>query len=70
MKKPITILFLALFLASCSSEPSAQEKRNNFDKCVIETFAKKVEGETFVFIRDNREIFEDISKRECSFHLD
>ena len=70
MNKWIVTIMVVVSLTSCSSEPSAQEKRNNFDKCVIETFAKKVEGETLPFIRDNREIFEDISKRECSFHLD
>ena len=70
MKKWVVTIFVVVSLTSCSSEPSAQEKRNNFDKCVIETFAKKVEGENFVFIRDNREIFEDIAKRVCTFHLD
>ena len=70
MNKWIVTIFVVVSLTSCSSEPSAQEKRNNFDKCVIETFAKKVEGLTIPFIRDNREIFEDNSKRECAFHLD
>lgn len=69
MNKWILTIFVVVCLTSCSSEPSAQEKRNNFDKCVIETLAKKLEGESFSVIRDYRDQFEDISKQECAYHL-
>ena len=34
-KKFMLVAFL-LLLMSCSTEPSAQEKRNNYDACIID----------------------------------
>ena len=38
----LSLLLMALILAGCSSEPSPQEKRNLYDKCILD------------YIEDNR----------------
>ena len=63
------LVALLLLLMSCSTGPSAQEKRNNFDRCLIEQFEgniKKLGRET---VNRYRQSLEDNAKIECKKYL-
>lgn len=64
---PIATLSLVLALSGCSSaetEISPQEKRNNFDACVIQWFK-----DTGHYYKEEG-YFYDRAVKECSFHLE
>lgn len=64
---PISSLALVLALSGCSSaetEISPQEKRNNFDACVIEWH------KTFDHTLRVGSVFYDIAVKDCSYHLE
>lgn len=43
-KVALTVLLTVSLISSCSSEPSPQEKRNNYDKCVLDYIADHMSG--------------------------
>ena len=69
--KAVIITFSLVFLTSCSSEPSAQEKRNMFDKCVIE-FIDRYSNEnryTYYNTENGKEIANKLAQELCVNHL-
>ena len=66
--KIVLISFSLVFLTSCSSEPSAQEKRNQFDACVIEKlkeYADTTGGQYY----EKLEIFRSFAEMKCADYL-
>ena len=64
---PIASLALVLALSGCSNaetEISPQQKRNNFDACVIQWF--KDTGNNY----KEEGFFYGLAVKECSFHLE
>jgi len=64
---PLASLALVLALTGCSSaetEISPQEKRNNFDLCVIQWF----EDHAMIYSEDYPRY--GYAVRDCSFHLE
>lgn len=62
---PLASLVLVLALSGCSedvTEVSPQEKRNNFDFCVIEERSK------YGFV-DSEDLIDRSIREQCSFHL-
>lgn len=68
MKKPLILLpvLVTLLLSGCGT--SAQEKRNNFDKCVIEWIAEIRESdiEDYVNLKSH---YDQEANEFCSHHL-
>lgn len=56
-------------IVGCSSEPSAQEKRNNFDRCLIERFEGNVEKLGRETVNRYRQSLEENAKIECKKYL-
>jgi hypothetical protein len=65
MKRMVLVLALsALITTGCSTEPSAEEKRNLFDKCVLEYIDANKSPLTFIMdqVKEQAPI-------ECSYLL-
>ena len=68
--KNATLIGLVLLLiVGCSKEPSAQEKRNNFDRCLIEQFEGNIEKLGRETVNRYRQSLEDNAKIECNKYL-
>jgi hypothetical protein len=63
----VLVVFL-LLLMSCSTGPSAQEKRNNFDACVIEHKAQNP-GRVMIDPVKDVELRQMRAESSCAFHL-
>ena len=61
---------LLSLVTGCSSEPSAQEKRNNFDKCLIEQFKGNIEKLGRETVNRYKVALEDNAKIECMVYLE
>jgi hypothetical protein len=57
-----------LLLMSCSTGPSAQEKRNNFDACVIEHKAQNP-GRVMIDPVKDVELRQMRAESSCAYHL-
>ena len=68
-QKVLSIGILLSLVAGCSSEPSAQEKRNNFDRCLIEQFEGNVEKLGRETVNRYRQSLEENAKIECKKYL-
>jgi hypothetical protein len=66
-QKFILVPFL-LLLMSCSTGPSAQEKRNNFDACVIE-HKEQNPGRVMIDPVKDVELRQMRAESSCAYHL-
>lgn len=69
--KLVLITCSLVLLSSCSSEPSAQEKRNMFDKCVIEFIDRYSNENWYTYYRteNGKEIANKLAQESCVNHL-
>ena len=71
MKKVLLLSLTLILISGCSSELSPQEKRNEFDACVIEETVKentrleKLHGKEFISRPENQRIIEEEVENYC-----
>jgi uncharacterized protein YcfL len=66
MKRLVFVIALSAFIATgCSSEPSAEEKRNLFDKCVLDYLEANQSPLNYL-----KEIYKEQAPMECKYLLD
>ena len=67
-QKVLSIGIPLSLIVGCSSEPSAQEKRNNFDACVIEYKAQNP-GRVMIDPVKDVELRQMRAESACAYHL-